>query len=153
MMLRFLPSSRLHDQNTFYTAFERDLLRAQYEVIIESPFITRRRINNMMPIFARLRGRDVSIVINTRNPKEHSGSYYHQALSAVIEMQELGIKVLYTTGHHRKLAIIDRKVIYEGSLNILSFSDSCEIMRRIVSSTEAVRLLKFIGLTKYVRYK
>lgn len=66
-------------------------------------------------------------------------------------MQEIGVTVFYTVGHHRKLAVIDQEIFYEGSLNILSFSDSCEIMRRVVSSTEAMKLLKFIGLKNYAR--
>lgn len=148
-----MKNSKLYDQNTFYSALERDLRRAKHEVIIESPFITTRRMNSLWPILAKLRNRGVTVLVNTRNPEEHGEPYYCQALEAVSQMQLLGVKVLYTVGHHRKLAIIDREVIYEGSLNILSFSDSCEIMRRIVSPKEAVGLLKFIGLMKYARYK
>jgi len=147
-----MENSRLYDQGTFNKQFERDLANAKHEVIIESPFITARRMATLMPIFANLRRRGVSIIINTRNPIEHDGDYYHQAFEAVVAMQEMGITVLYTVGHHRKLAIIDREVFYEGSLNIMSFSDSCEIMRRVVSSVEANKLLKFIGITKYARH-
>jgi hypothetical protein len=38
-------------------------------------------------------------------------------------LQKLGVQVLYTSGHHRKLAIIDREILYEGSLNIPSQND------------------------------
>lgn len=145
--------SKLYDQNTFYKAFEHDLKRCKRELIIESPFITTRRMNTLLPLFAKLRKRDVNIVINTRNPTEHDGDYYYQALDAITAMQNQGITVLYTVGHHRKLAIIDREMFYEGSLNILSYSDSCEIMRRITSPVDAIKLIDFIGLKKYVRHK
>ena len=150
---KMFKSSRLYDQDTFYDAFKRDLRHCKREVIIESPFITTRRANALLPILAKLRKRNVSIIVNTRDPIEHGGDYYHQALNALEAMQNLGITVLYTTHHHRKLAIIDRKVFYEGSLNILSFSDSCEIMRRVVSSVEAKILINFIGVKKYARRK
>jgi hypothetical protein len=146
-------SSKLYDQNTFYTAFERDLKHCKQELIIESPFITARRMNALLPFFARLRKRGVSIIVNTRNPAEHNGDYYYQSLDAVTTMQAIGITILYTVGHHRKLAVIDREMFYEGSLNILSYSDSCEIMRRIVSSSETEMLIKFIGIKKNVRCK
>lgn len=149
MFRRFLQSS-LYDQNTFYRAFERDLLRARQEVIIESPFITASRMDLLLPIFRKLSRHGVRIIINTRHPEDHEGDYCHQAAEAVIALQDTGAVVLYTGGHHRKLAIIDRKVFYEGSLNILSYRDSCEIMRRVASSVEAKKLLQFIGLTKYV---
>ena len=61
-------------------------------------------------------------------------------------MQEIGIKVFYTIKHHRKLAIIDEEILWEGSLNILSQGDSCEIMRRTVSSSLVYQMLCFIKL-------
>lgn len=84
-------SSKLYYQNTFYTAFERDLRHCKQELIIESPFITTRRIKVLLPLMARLRKRGVSIVVNTRNPVEHDGDYYYQSLAAVTSMQNLGI--------------------------------------------------------------
>lgn len=149
-MFRRFPKSSLYDQNTFYRAFERDLLNVKREVIIESPFITASRMELLLPILHKLSRRGVRIVVNTRHPEEHEGDYSRQAAEAVMTMQDMGATVLYTGGHHRKLAIIDRKVFYEGSLNILSYRDSCEIMRRVASSVEAKKLLQFIGLAKYV---
>lgn len=149
-MFRRFPQSSLYDQNTFYRAFERDLRHAKQEVIIESPFIAANRMTLLLPIFRKLGRQGVRIVINTRHPEDHEGDYCRQATEAIVTLQDMGATVLYTGGHHRKLAIIDRKVLYEGSLNILSYRDSCEIMRRVASSTEAKKLLQFIGLTKYV---
>jgi phosphatidylserine/phosphatidylglycerophosphate/cardiolipin synthase-like enzyme len=146
-----LISSALYDQNTFYQAFIWDLNSCQKEVIIESPFITTKRVDILLPIFAKLRQRNVRIVINTRNLDDHDDIYRIQALDAVANMQTLGIKVLYTVGHHRKLAIIDKQTIWEGSLNILSFNGSCEIMRKITSVVMAKQLLSFTGLKKYLR--
>ena len=53
-----------------------------------------------------------------------------QAELAIHTLQELDVTVLMTVGHHRKIAIVD-DILYEGSLNILSQNDSCELMRRI----------------------
>lgn len=149
-MFRLFPQSSLYDQNTFYRAFERDSWHAKQEVIIECPFITVSRMALLLPILRKLSRRGVHIVINTRNPEDHEDDYCYQAAEAVVALQSVGATVLYTGGHHRKLAIIDRKVFYEGSLNILSYRDSCEIMRRVASSVEAKKLLRFIGLMKYV---
>lgn len=144
-------STSLFDQNTFYAALENDLRRRQRELIIESPFITASRINVLLPIFEKMCRRNVKIIINTRDPIEHEGDYVRQAQEAVMILQGMGITVLYTAKHHRKLAIIDRHVTYEGSLNILSFSDSCEIMRKIVSADVALQMRKFIGVDRYTR--
>lgn len=145
-----LLSSRLYDNETFYNAFANDLRKARHSIIIESPFITVRRMNGLLPIFHSLRQQGVQIVVNTRNPQEHDEEYQYQASLAIYKMQELGVTVLYTVKHHRKLAIIDQKTLWEGSLNILSQSDSCEIMRRIESEELAKQMVEFVGLDKFL---
>ena len=146
-----MNNSTLLDNNTFYKAFERDLRRARQSVIIESPFITRRRMEHLLPLFIKLRQKGVRIVVNTRNPEEHNEEYAVQAEDAVSAMQDIGIKVLYTVKHHRKLAIIDEKVLWEGSLNILSQGDSCEVMRRTVSNSLAWQMICFTKLNLVIQ--
>lgn len=143
--------SELYNQDTFYRVFTKDLNLSQREVIIESPFITAKRMAMLLPIFTKLRQRNVRIIVNTRNPDEHDDMYRAQALEAVADMQMLSVKILYTSGHHRKLVVIDRQVVYEGSLNILSFNDSYEIMRKMTSETLARQLIRFIAIDKYIK--
>lgn len=144
-----MNNSALFDNNTFYKAFERDLRRARQSVIIESPFITRRRMEHLLPLLTKLRRKGVSIVVNTRNPEEHNEEYAIQAEDAVAAMQYMGVKVLYTVKHHRKIAIIDEEVLWEGSLNILSQGDSCEIMRRTYSVESANEMTRFVGANRW----
>lgn len=143
-----MNNSKLFDNNSFYKAFERDLRRVKQSVIIESPFITSRRMEHLLPILIKLRHKGVRVVVNTRNPEEHNEEYMIQTEDAVAAMQSIGIKVLYTVKHHRKLAIIDDEILWEGSLNILSQGDSCEVMRRTVSSSLAWQMICFTKLNK-----
>ena len=144
-----LPSSRLYNQDTFYKAFQRDLEKAQSLVIIESPFITEKRMNLLLPTLIKLSNKGVHIIINTKPFEEHEQRYRDQAIWAVGVMQDMGIEVLMTVGHHRKLAIIDDDILWEGSLNVLSQNDSCEIMRRINSVESVKGMLRFTGIKKW----
>jgi len=146
-----LLGSQLFDQNTFYKAFLKDVRGCRSELIIESPFITTRRMSTLLPAIKSLRERNAQVVINTRQPSEHEGIYRLQAEEAINSLLSLGVKVLYTGGHHRKLVILDRQVLWEGSLNILSFNDSCEIMRRIHSVILAEQMIKFLSIDEYLR--
>jgi hypothetical protein len=141
--------STLYDQDIFYNAFLDDLNKAKQEVIIESPFITSRRMRIFMPTFRKLARRGVRIIVNTKPLYEHEPDYYIQAERAITELQDLGVLVLFTVGHHRKLAIIDKRITWEGSLNILSQNDSCEFMRRIFSEQLANQLFTFLHLEKF----
>lgn len=144
-----LSSSRLYDQVTFYKAFLRDIEHAQTRVIIESPFITEKRMNLLLPTLIKLSNKGVRIVINTKPFEEHEQRYKDQAIWAVGAMQDIGIEVLMTVGHHRKLAIIDENILWEGSLNILSQNDSCEVMRRIKSDKAVRDVIRFTNLKKW----
>lgn len=144
-----LIASKLLDQDSFYTVFTRDIRKARREVIIESPFLSHKRVNSLLSIFHMLIRLGIMIIINTKPIEEQDFDYQAQAESCVIALQEIGVEVLFTGGHHRKLAIIDRRVLYEGSLNILSQNDSCEIMRRIDSERLAIQMLSFTGLNKF----
>lgn len=143
-------SSRLFNNETFDRAFLKDIHSCRDTLLIESPFIRLNRVMDLLPILQKLQRKGVKVVVNTRPPEEHEEEYEQQALEAIDLLQSLDIEVLFTVKHHRKIAIIDREIFWEGSLNILSYYDSCEIMRRTVSAVEAESLIKFIGLNKYL---
>lgn len=144
------PYSRLFDNETFDYAFLKDMRKCRSSLVIESPFIRLNRVLDLLPIFTSLRNKGVQVVINTRPPEEHDTEYQYQAEEAISLLQDIDVHVLFTVKHHRKLAIIDRETFWEGSLNILSYYDSCEIMRRTVSASDAETLLNFIGINKYL---
>jgi phosphatidylserine/phosphatidylglycerophosphate/cardiolipin synthase-like enzyme len=147
-----LHISSLYDETTFYESFMRDLRRCRDEVIIESPFITSKRMSMLLPVLEKLKSRHVRVIVNTRDPETHdSPNMRSDAHRAVSQLQHMGIHVLFTVGHHRKLAIIDREILYEGSLNILSQNNSCEIMRKIVSTQLAWQMVRFVKVDQFIR--
>ena len=141
-----LYSSQLYDQDSFYDSFMNDLGHSKHRVIIESPFITMRRLNSLMPILKKLRRGGVRIIVNTKPYEEHDQALYEQTLQAVAVLQDMDVIVLMTVGHHRKLAIMDDDILWEGSLNILSQNDSCEEMRRIRSPTLVEQMVQFLAI-------
>lgn len=146
-----LIGSKLYDETTFYKAFIKDLKKCKEEAIIESPFITCQRMSTLAPIFDSLVKRKVKVYVITRDPQEHDLSMKLQAEEEIRNFETIGVQVLITLGnHHRKLAIIDRKILWEGSLNILSQSYSREIMRRITGTKPAKEMFSFLKLEKFI---
>ncbi len=110
-----LLTSALYSETTFYRSFQRDLKLATHEVIIESPFIA---------------CKGVRVRINTHNPRHHERELQIQAWQSIKQLRRVGVKVkFYDDMRHRKLAVIDRVILWEGSLNIPSQSYSKEVMR------------------------
>ena len=98
--------SGLYDQNTFDRQFLKDIARAQSSLVIESPFIRLSRVEQLIPVIIKLRRRGVSVIINTRSPEEHDYIYEAQATDAITMLQNLGVTVLFTVKHHRKIAVM-----------------------------------------------
>jgi phosphatidylserine/phosphatidylglycerophosphate/cardiolipin synthase-like enzyme len=147
-----LIDSSLYNEDTFYDRFAKDLKNCHSEVIIESPFITSRRLYLLIPSLQKLKSKHVRVTINTRDPETHDDeNTRREARFALSKLQHMGVNVLFTGGHHRKLAIIDRSILYEGSLNILSQNNSCEVMRRIESTQLAWQMIRFVKIDDFVR--
>ena len=146
-----LMASSLHDEKTFYSAFIHDLKLCKDEVIIESPFITAERARKLMPVFNTLLTRGVKIYVITLDPKEHYDGMERQSETTISNFEVMGVQVLLCVGnHHRKLAILDRKVLWEGSLNILSQTYSREVMRRIDSEVLTKEMFNFLNLNRFL---
>ncbi len=144
-------SSQLHDEKTFYQKFLLDLENCESEVIIESPYITCERMKTFDRIFEKIIKRGVKIFFITRDPKEHDPNLETQSEEVISFCERTGIQVLLCLGnHHRKLAILDRKILWEGSLNILSQTYSREIMRRIEDKKLTMDMFNFLKLSKFL---
>jgi hypothetical protein len=116
-----LLTSELYDETTFYKKFLKDLHNCKEEVIIESPFITISRMKTLHYEFELLIRKGINVYVITRDPLEHNKTLALQAEAVIQVFEDLGVQVFFCKGnHHRKLAILDRKVLWEGSLNILS---------------------------------
>ncbi len=76
---------------------------------------------------------------------EHDEIMRYQATEEILTCKEMGVDIVLIPGYqHRKLAIIDDCVLWEGSLNILSQNISREFMRRILSESEVKKIKKFL---------
>jgi hypothetical protein len=145
-----LSTPRLYNERTFYKAFEISLAQCKKEVIIESPFLTKRRVVSLLPHLQKARIRGAIVIVNTRDPIESEGYMKDEAQRSVDILLNANITILFTGKLHRKLAIIDRRILWEGSLNILSQNDSCEIMQMADSSRHAKRVIDFTGLSNFI---
>ncbi len=127
--------STLYTEQNFFAAFFTDLWSAQNEIIIVSPFLASNRAQHFLDLFRAKISNAVSVRIFTQSRREQRGDMLRQAEMVFNALNESRVKIVERRGLHQKLAILDRKVAWEGSLNILSHSEgrTTEHMRRIGS--------------------
>ena len=115
----------------FYKAFEKDLRNVKSKVFLASPFTTSAGTERWMQTFRDLKAKDVEIVGFTKpvNEKDSAtnSTQIHTGLESVFKELRPVSKM------HEKLAVFDQRIVWLGSLNILSHKNSSEIMVRIES--------------------
>lgn len=134
--------SSLFNERSFYPFFIEDMKQAESEVIIFSPFLTKRRFGQLEGLLRVMIDKGVSIIVFTRPEKQHPNTTRHEVNEILDHMERIGIKTIQRSRMHQKIAIIDRGVTWEGSLNILSHRDTSEQMRRFESEEGAEELIR-----------
>jgi len=139
----------LYNEKTFYRTFVNDLLKAEKEVVIYSPFISKFRSEFFKNTFEKLKHRNVAVFIFTRPLEEHEYLMRNEIKAALGDYEEFGACIVEIPGFiHAKTAIIDRNILWDGSLNILSQRQSREIMRRTEDKDMARQVMDYLGLSK-----
>jgi transcriptional regulator with XRE-family HTH domain len=127
---------QVFDHKDFYAQLDRDLKSARFLVIIQSPFMTLRRVNSLKPILSDCVAKGVRVCvftqkIDSRYSKDEDYADKVATLKKVMDMLfSIGVHVNYVPKIHEKLVTIDESVFWEGSLNPLSYRDTSERMTR-----------------------
>jgi hypothetical protein len=118
-------------QEAFFGKLTQDLTAAKKRVVIYSPFMSQNRLGQLAPHLkaAIERGVRVYVVTKTATPEERKGQLetYRQIEAA---LEAWGVIIAHKRNMHEKVVLIDDEILWTGSLNALSFSDTQEIMER-----------------------
>ena len=117
-------------QTDFFRLLASDLSRARSRVIIYSPFITQDRLTFLMPQMQAAIQRGVLVFVITKAHSERTRSEISQIRRLEAQLSEIGVVVMHKIRMHEKLVFIDDDVLWTGSLNPTSFSNTQEIMER-----------------------
>lgn len=127
-------------EGSFYPVFKKDLMGAQRSIVIFSPFLTSNGTGRWVDCLRLALMRGVQVRILTCPPAE-SG----EASELIEGLRSLGVVVDLRARMHEKIAVIDGRTLWHGSLNILSHRDTHESMLRIESPAVCQQLGRFIG--------
>ncbi len=128
-----MPPQFVVTQDHFYDYLYSDLAAVHHRVVIYSPFATADRVGRLEPHLRAAMERGVEVWIVTK-PLEERGRDREVYASIEKGLRAWGASIVHKRGMHEKLVLIDDDVLWQGSLNPLSFSSTQEIMERRHSS-------------------
>ena len=132
--------SGIYDNANFLDVFIADIVSAKQEVLLVSPFISKRTIARLIP---RLSPAAAKLTIITRPPEDNKNSIVRQRAEECIGMlKDSGFKIYTRASIHQKFTIIDQRLIWYGSINFLRFGTSEESAIRLESVNIAAELIE-----------
>ncbi len=140
-----LPIKHLNDKE-FHSAFLSDLTVAKDFVVLLSPFISSRRVGFYLPTFSVLYSQQVDLKIYLR-PRSGQPESLQRGFDGVVEsLRVAGAQVHLRAEMHEKIAVIDGRILWHGSLNALSHANTLESMLRFESAPLAREILADLNL-------
>ena len=141
------PLDIIFDKENFLPVFNQDIIAAKKEILVVSPFVRIRRTHQMIEHLKIAIGKKIRVVIVTR-PKKDFKSKDHAAMQRTLDLlTDNGVSVIFKSNIHQKFAIIDQKIVWYGSINLLSYGSAQESIMRIDSANIANELMKSIEVT------
>jgi superfamily II DNA or RNA helicase len=143
----------IFDKSSFLPVFSTDIANAVSEVLIVSPFVTRKRTLLMRQNLETAIESGVKVTVVTRPAEDFMGIHAFGKGKDLTTLQNtldllkrIGISIILKTNIHQKFAIMDQRVVWYGSINLLSFGNAEESMMRLESPNIANELIKSIEI-------
>lgn len=123
-----------------------DIAAANNCIVIYSAFLTENRIGDFLPYLSDAVKRGVKIIVITKPLDERKKGELQQYKKCEDGLKNHGIHVVHKMGMHEKVIAIDNRIIWNGSLNILSFTgNTAETMTRYDDIEYTENQLQVIG--------
>jgi superfamily II DNA or RNA helicase len=138
------PLDIIFDKDSFLPVFIQDINAAKNEILIVSPFVRKMRTLQMTKHLKVVMEKSISVLIVSR-PKVDFKPKDHATIQRTLNLlTDCGASVVFKSNIHQKFAVMDQKVVWYGSINLLSYGSAQESIMRIESANIANELVKSI---------
>ncbi len=134
----------IYNRENFLPVFSNDMLSAKKEILIVSPYVKKRRVMQMAQHIDAAFRNSVRVIVITRPIADFKEKEQSAIAAALDILKDMGIKVIFKSNIHQKFAIMDQKILWYGSINLLSFGESEESIMRLDSYNIANELIKSV---------
>lgn len=117
-------------QEHFFNLFRGDIQKTKRRIVIYSPFITQNRLGYLETLIRAAIERGVNVFVITKARQERLKSQRSEYGMLERTLGRWGVVIVHKKGMHEKLVFVDDSIVWSGSLNPLSFSDTQEVMER-----------------------
>ncbi len=106
----------IYDNKTYRAIYEKDLLEANNDIIISSPGINEKKVKRIIELIQGRQESGVSITIITLNVENYPENRVEKTKQLIKRLLDSGIMVSQVPAMHEHYAIIDREIVWYGSI-------------------------------------
>ncbi len=137
----FEATNAIFDNHNFMTVFRNDVSSAKSEMVIVSPYMTKKRLSHMLNILSSGINNGAKLTIITRPEGDYKEKDRPAVLDMVNSIRITGANLIFRSNIHQKFAVIDQRIVWYGSINFLSFGSAEESIMRLDSINIANELI------------
>ena len=123
--------SMIYDVNSFVPVIKNDFAESKKEILIVCPYLRKKRIDDILEWLKEPLQAGVPVTVVTR-PAE-SFKKEPELIKECIEYLQTQVTVVLKSNIHQKFILIDNRLVWYGSLNLLSYGNSEESIMRLES--------------------
>ena len=137
------PDERFfYDCETYSDVFRNDFIDAKDEVLISSPYVSVAGSERLLRIFAAINNKDIHISLITYSPSHYSDDIKGRIENIHNKLIMSGIKIFFVDSIPSRYAVIDKEILWYGSMNLVSNIKEDDDEMRIVNRSVAKALIE-----------
>jgi superfamily II DNA or RNA helicase len=105
------PLDIIFNKDNFLPVFNQDIVAAKKEILIVSPFVRKRRTQQMIQQLKIPIGKNIRVIAVTRPQDDFAPKDYSTLQKTLNLLTDNGINIIFRSNIHQKFAIIDQKVV------------------------------------------
>jgi phosphatidylserine/phosphatidylglycerophosphate/cardiolipin synthase-like enzyme len=129
--------SMIYDSKSFVSVMKNDFIAAKKEILIVSPYLRKKRMDVVLEWLKEPLQAGIPITVITRPVESYKES---KQINECIEYLQISVTVVQKPNIHQKIILIDNRLVWYGSINLLSYGSSEESMMRLESRALAAEL-------------
>ncbi|MBO5876563.1 MAG: DEAD/DEAH box helicase family protein [Bacteroidales bacterium] len=141
-------TNSIFDSQSYFDIFEKDVISAAGSVVISSPSFSFKKVNWLCAESECLQIKGVSVVVLTLDPEDYPEDGRDQHKSHIEHLISAGVNVITCHKYRERFAIIDKSLVWYGSMTLLSNEKEDDSLMRINNPVIAEELLEFAAALK-----
>ncbi len=140
----------IYDAETYHDRYQQDLYAARTEIILSSPVISGKKVDELIDLLQEKQLNGLKVIIVTWKPDMYGfgDSAYWMELQE--RMRNAGFEMNLVENYCAHYCIIDRELVWYGSMNFLGKEDAEDNLMRVSDKGIATELLEMtFGNDKY----